>query len=82
MALLTRPLDGSDKRPQALVTYIESMQKTREMPAEIVLSGHGDPPTHHAGLIDERIAKRGHPQEKLYELIAEHPASPRRSGAT
>jgi hypothetical protein len=47
------------------------MKKTREMPAEIVLSGHGDPLTDHAGLIDERIAKRGRRQEKIYELIAE-----------
>jgi len=33
--LLARPLDGSSERPQALVTYIESLKKTREMPAEI-----------------------------------------------
>src|ERR1044072_3253628 len=43
--LISRPLDGSSERPQALVTYIESMRKTREMPAEIVLSGHGEPIT-------------------------------------
>ncbi|HEX6601276.1 MAG TPA: MBL fold metallo-hydrolase, partial [Solirubrobacterales bacterium] len=35
--LITRPLDGSSPRTQALVTYIESLRKTREMPAEIVL---------------------------------------------
>jgi glyoxylase-like metal-dependent hydrolase (beta-lactamase superfamily II) len=40
--LLTRPLDGSPRRTQALVSYIESMRRTREMPAEIVLSGHGE----------------------------------------
>jgi glyoxylase-like metal-dependent hydrolase (beta-lactamase superfamily II) len=71
--LLTRPLDGSSERPQALVTYIESMRKTREMPVEIVLSGHGDPIVDHVALIDDRIAKHGRRKEKIYKLIAEEP---------
>jgi len=69
--LLARPLDGSAKRPQALVTYIGSMKKTREMPAEIVLSGHGDPITNHVALIDDRIAKHDRRKEKIHNLIAE-----------
>jgi glyoxylase-like metal-dependent hydrolase (beta-lactamase superfamily II) len=73
--LITRPLDGSDRRPQALVTYIESMRRTREMPAEIVLSGHGEPITDHVALIDDRIAKHERRKEKIYGLIAEHPRS-------
>jgi glyoxylase-like metal-dependent hydrolase (beta-lactamase superfamily II) len=73
--LISRPLDGSDKRPQALVTYIESMRKTREMPAEIVLSGHGEPITDHVALIDDRINKHERRKEKIYELIAERPRS-------
>jgi glyoxylase-like metal-dependent hydrolase (beta-lactamase superfamily II) len=73
--LISRPLDGSDTRPQALITYIESMRKTREMPAEIVLSGHGEPITDHAALIDDRIAKHDRRKEKIYELIAEQARS-------
>jgi glyoxylase-like metal-dependent hydrolase (beta-lactamase superfamily II) len=73
--LISRPLDGSDKRPQALVTYIESMRRTREMPAEIVLSGHGEPITDHVALIDDRIAKHDRRKEKIYKLIAEQPRS-------
>jgi len=73
--LISRPLDGSAERPQALVTYIESMRKTREMPAEIVLSGHGDPVTEHVSLIDERIRKHERRKEKIYKLIAEQPRS-------
>jgi glyoxylase-like metal-dependent hydrolase (beta-lactamase superfamily II) len=69
--LITRPLDGSSERPQALVQYIESMQKTRELPAEIVLSGHGDPITDHVALIDERLAKHERRKEKIYGLIEE-----------
>jgi glyoxylase-like metal-dependent hydrolase (beta-lactamase superfamily II) len=71
--LITRPLDGSKKRTQALVTYIESLQKTREMPAEIVLPGHGEPITDHAALIDSRMAGHDRRKEKIYRLIAERP---------
>jgi glyoxylase-like metal-dependent hydrolase (beta-lactamase superfamily II) len=73
--LISRPLDGSDQRPQALVTYIESMRKTRAMPAEIVLSGHGEPVVDHVALIDDRIAKHERRKEKIYKLIAEQPRS-------
>jgi glyoxylase-like metal-dependent hydrolase (beta-lactamase superfamily II) len=73
--LITRPLDGSSERTQALVTYIESMRKTREMPAEIVLSGHGEPITDHVALIDDRLAKHERRKEKIYGLIAEQPRS-------
>jgi glyoxylase-like metal-dependent hydrolase (beta-lactamase superfamily II) len=73
--LITRPLDGSERRPQALATYIESMLETREMPAEIVLSGHGEPIVDHAALIDDRIAKHERRKEKIYKLIAERPRS-------
>jgi glyoxylase-like metal-dependent hydrolase (beta-lactamase superfamily II) len=73
--LISRPLDGSDGRPQALVTYIESMRKTREMPVEIVLSGHGEPITDHVTLIDDRITKHDRRKEKIYKLIAKQPRS-------
>ncbi len=73
--LITRPLDGSERRTQALVTYIESMRKTREMPAEIVLSGHGEPIIDHVALIDDRLAKHERRKEKIFGLIAERPRS-------
>jgi glyoxylase-like metal-dependent hydrolase (beta-lactamase superfamily II) len=71
--LIARPLDGSERRPQALVTYIESMRKTREMPAELVLSGHGEPIVDHVALIDERLAKHERRKEKIFRLIEERP---------
>jgi glyoxylase-like metal-dependent hydrolase (beta-lactamase superfamily II) len=71
--LITRPLDGSSQRTQALVTYIESLRRTREMPAEIVLPGHGEPITDHAELIDSRFASHDRRKEKIYRLIAERP---------
>jgi glyoxylase-like metal-dependent hydrolase (beta-lactamase superfamily II) len=69
--LLSRPLDGSEQRPQALVAYIESLRGTREMPAEIVLPGHGEPITDHVELIDSRLAANDRRKEKIFRLIAE-----------
>ncbi|HEX3238691.1 MAG TPA: MBL fold metallo-hydrolase [Solirubrobacterales bacterium] len=69
--LISRPLDGSRIRTQSLVTYIESMKKTREMPAEIVFGGHGEPITDHVALIDARLASHERRKEKIFGLIAE-----------
>jgi glyoxylase-like metal-dependent hydrolase (beta-lactamase superfamily II) len=71
--LISRPLDGSGERTQALVTYLRSLKRTRELPAEIVLSGHGEPITDHAGLIDQRFSLHQRRAEKLYGLVAERP---------
>jgi glyoxylase-like metal-dependent hydrolase (beta-lactamase superfamily II) len=73
--LITRPLDGSSRRTQALATYIESLRKTRELPAEIVLPGHGEPISDHVELIDSRLAAHERRKEKIYGLIAERPRS-------
>ncbi|MDX6638587.1 MAG: hypothetical protein QOJ01_2098 [Solirubrobacterales bacterium] len=73
--LLSRPLDGSDERPKALLTYMASLERTRELPADIVLTGHGDPVTNHRDLIDERFAMHRKRAEKIYDLIAERPRS-------
>jgi glyoxylase-like metal-dependent hydrolase (beta-lactamase superfamily II) len=72
--LITRPPDGGDgERPQALVTYLDSLRKTREMPAELVLPGHGEPITEHVALIEERFRMHKRRAEKIYGLIAEKP---------
>jgi glyoxylase-like metal-dependent hydrolase (beta-lactamase superfamily II) len=71
----TDPSDAAEHRPPALLTYIESLRKTRELPAEIVLSGHGEPITNHVSLIDERLAFHEERAEKIYGLVAEQPRS-------
>jgi glyoxylase-like metal-dependent hydrolase (beta-lactamase superfamily II) len=71
--LISRPLDGSGSRPQALVTYIQSLRRTRELRAEVVLPGHGEPITDHRALIDDRLALHRRRAEKLYRLIRERP---------
>jgi glyoxylase-like metal-dependent hydrolase (beta-lactamase superfamily II) len=71
--LITRPLDGSGERTQALVSYRDSLLATREMPAEIVLPGHGEPITDHVTLIDERMRMTERRKEKIWKLIEERP---------
>ncbi|HEX6586831.1 MAG TPA: MBL fold metallo-hydrolase [Solirubrobacterales bacterium] len=73
--LISRPLDGSAGRTKALVTYLESMKKTRELPAEIVVAGHGEPITDHVALIDSRFAMHQRRAEKIYGLIVEESRS-------
>ena len=71
--LISRPLDGSNERPHALMIYIESLRKTRELPARILLPGHGEPITDHRALIDERFALHRKRSEKIHGLISERP---------
>jgi len=68
--LMTRPLDGGP-RPQALVTYLESLQKTRAMELDLVLPGHGDPITDHRAVIDSRLRLHRRRADKIRRLIAE-----------
>jgi glyoxylase-like metal-dependent hydrolase (beta-lactamase superfamily II) len=74
--LVSRP-PGADPdpadRPQALVTYLESLAATREMPAKLVLPGHGDPIDDHASLIDSRFAMHRRRADKIHRLIADEP---------
>jgi glyoxylase-like metal-dependent hydrolase (beta-lactamase superfamily II) len=72
--LITRPPGGSERR-QALVEYMESLEKTRAMDLDLVLPGHGDPITDHRALIDRRFDLTRRRAEKMYRLIAERPRS-------
>jgi len=73
--LVARPLDGGDAaaRPQALRTYVASLERTRELPARIVLSGHGEPVTDHRALIDERFALTRRRAAKIHGLLGDGP---------
>ncbi len=75
--LVSRPLDGGDDatRPPALITYMESMRATRELPAGIVLPGHGDPIADHAGLIDERFRMHERRARKMLRMLGDGPMS-------
>jgi glyoxylase-like metal-dependent hydrolase (beta-lactamase superfamily II) len=80
--LLSRPLnageeyaDGVDsgQRPQALLTYMDSLEKTRAMDLSLVLPGHGRPITDHVALIDERFRMHERRAEKIRRLIVSEP---------
>jgi glyoxylase-like metal-dependent hydrolase (beta-lactamase superfamily II) len=77
--LLARPLEAEGEytgpRPQALVTYMTSLEKTRAMDLELVLPGHGRPITDHAALIDERFRLHARRAEKINRLVAQQPRS-------
>ena len=60
-------------RPHALITYLESLRRTREMPAELVLPGHGDPIEDHRAVIDERFRLHARRATKIHGLIADRP---------
>ncbi|HTU79553.1 MAG TPA: MBL fold metallo-hydrolase [Solirubrobacteraceae bacterium] len=75
--LLARPLGAGAEyrqpRPQALLTYIDSLRKTRAMELSLVLPGHGRPITDHAALIDERFRMHARRAEKIAGLIVAQP---------
>ena len=73
--LLSRPLDGSSDRTRALIDYIASLKKTRELPAELVLSGHGNPILDHVDLIDKRFDQYQRRAEKIYALVKDGSAT-------
>jgi len=73
--IVTRPLEGGDAadRPQALVVYLDSLERTAEMEVEQVLPGHGEPFGDHAALIAERARMHERRAGKIHRLIAERP---------
>jgi glyoxylase-like metal-dependent hydrolase (beta-lactamase superfamily II) len=77
--LLTRPLgdhgeeDATSPRPQALVSYIASLEATREMDIDFILAGHGVPVEDHAALIDERLRLHERRAQKIHDLVSERP---------
>ncbi len=75
--LLARPLgaegDYTGPRPRALITYMRSLEQTREMDLELVLPGHGRPISDHVALIDERFRMHRRRAERINRLIAARP---------
>ena len=77
--LLARPLgsgkDFTGPRPQALVTYLASLERTRAMDLDLVLPGHGPPIANHAALIELRLDMHERRAERIHGLIAKEPRS-------
>ena len=75
--LLARPLDAKEDydgpRPQALITYMDSLRQTQAMDLSLVLPGHGRSITDHVSLIDERFRLHARRAERIRRLIAAQP---------
>jgi len=69
--VVSRPLSGpaDQPRPRALLQYIDSMRATREMPARLVLPGHGDPILAHAELIDDRLRMHRRRADRILHVL-------------
>jgi glyoxylase-like metal-dependent hydrolase (beta-lactamase superfamily II) len=74
-ALASRPLGEGVDFSHPLLTYMDSMMATRELPADLVLPGHGDPITDHVGLIDERLSMHERRARKLLRMLSGGPLS-------
>ncbi len=66
---------AANDRPHALIAYIDSMCATRELSAELVLPGHGDPITDHVSLIDARLRMHDRRARGMLKLLADGPLS-------
>jgi glyoxylase-like metal-dependent hydrolase (beta-lactamase superfamily II) len=74
--IIARPLDGSPGRTHSLADYLDSLAKTRQLPAGAVLfPGHGEPIDDHARLIDTRLASTERRKERLRRLLDDAPRS-------
>lgn len=77
--IISRPLTGGTPevtaRPRPLLDYIESMRATRELPASLVLPGHGDPITDHGDLIAERLRLHERRARKILRVVESGPIS-------
>lgn len=78
-AIVARPLDApphyDGPRPKPLLTYTDSLKRTREMDILTVLPGHGAPFGGHVALIDERFRMQARRAEKIRTLIVKAPKS-------
>jgi glyoxylase-like metal-dependent hydrolase (beta-lactamase superfamily II) len=51
------------------MTYIDSLLMTRELPAELVLPGHGETITNHRELIDERLRLHHRRAQRILRML-------------
>ena len=61
---------------RALVEYIRSAKRVRELPAQLIAPGHAEPFTGHVEIIDRLLGFYAKRQAKLLELLASGPQTP------
>jgi len=65
--------DGT--RPRARIEYLDSLRRTASMPLDRLLSGHGDPITAHAALVEERFGQHQRRCERIVKALEGGPAT-------
>ena len=58
---------------RALVEYVRSARRARDLPAQLVAPGHGEPFTGHVELIDRLLAFYDKRQARILELLGDGP---------
>jgi len=73
--LVSRPLSGASDgpRPRALIDYLASLRATRELPARVVLPGHGEQIEDVRALIDERLQMHERRARRVLEIVRPQP---------
>jgi glyoxylase-like metal-dependent hydrolase (beta-lactamase superfamily II) len=61
---------------RALVEYVRSARRARQLPARLVAPGHGEPFSGHVELIDRLLAFYEKRQARILELLAAGPLAP------
>jgi len=70
-------LEGrSEPTHRALVEYVRSARRARELPARLIAPGHGEPFSGHVGIIDRLLAFYEKRQARLLDLLAEGEQTP------
>ncbi len=71
--MVSRPLAPGAAPAPALISYIDSLRATRELPADVVLPGHGDPVVDHRVLIDERLRLHERRARRMLRMLDDGP---------
>jgi glyoxylase-like metal-dependent hydrolase (beta-lactamase superfamily II) len=61
---------------RALVEYVRSARRARELPAQLVAPGHGEPFSGHVELIDRLLGFYEKRQTRILDLLADGPLTP------
>jgi glyoxylase-like metal-dependent hydrolase (beta-lactamase superfamily II) len=70
------PAGARDRgRLPSLQRYIASLRATTELPAELVLAGHGKPILDHVALIEERLRLHDRRARRIVRMLADEPLS-------
>jgi glyoxylase-like metal-dependent hydrolase (beta-lactamase superfamily II) len=62
-------LEPDGNRPRARVEYLEALRRTAAMPLERLLTGHGDPITDHAALVQSRLGDHRRRCDSILDVL-------------